>query len=69
MGNASKPPAESILKRAREARGFSQIELARRAKVAPATAFRAERGDHVKFSTLKKLAAVVGLPAQILIRS
>ena len=56
----------AVLRRAREAAGWSQRELARRAGVHQPQVVRAERGEDVLISVLARLAAPLGLAPGLL---
>ena len=56
----------AVLRRAREAAGWSQRELARRAGVHQPQVVRAERGDDMQLSVLARLAAPLGLAPGLL---
>jgi DNA-binding MarR family transcriptional regulator/DNA-binding XRE family transcriptional regulator len=57
----------SVLRRAREAAGWSQRELARRAGVHQPQVARAERGEDLLMSVLARLAAPLGLSPGLLV--
>lgn len=64
-GDAAQPPdtiaiAEAI-RAARKARGWSQTDLAERARISRPTVARVERGDSVSSATLLKIASALDL--------
>jgi transcriptional regulator with XRE-family HTH domain len=61
-------PELKRLKKLREARLLTQVELAQRAGVSEATVVRLELGQHPpRFATIKKLATALGVePAELM---
>jgi transcriptional regulator with XRE-family HTH domain len=53
-----------VIWRARKARGWNQLELARRAKVSRDTIVRVEANDDTRLGTLRKIAAALDLDVQ-----
>lgn len=54
-----------IIKRARNARGWSQTDLAERAGVSRPSVARIEGGDDVSTATLDKVAEALGLTLEL----
>ncbi|PZT91585.1 MAG: transcriptional regulator [Gordonia sp. (in: high G+C Gram-positive bacteria)] len=61
----SNPGFGTRIRQARDARGWSQGELAARAHVSRPTIARTERGDDVSTATLVKVASALGLAVEI----
>ena len=55
----------SRIRQAREARGWSQEELATRSAVSRPSIARIERGDDVSTATLGKVASALGLAVEL----
>lgn len=65
-------PLRLRVKELREAKGFSQLELARRAEVRPATVIAIEKGrtTGVDFDVLERLAVALGVdPGFLVVRT
>jgi len=59
------PEFGKVIRDARDARGWSQDELGRRASLSRPTIARVERGDDISTATLAKIAAVLGLKFEL----
>lgn len=59
------PDFGKVIRDARDARGWSQEELGRRASLSRPTIARVERGDDISTATLAKIAAVLGLKFEL----
>jgi transcriptional regulator with XRE-family HTH domain len=55
------------LRRLRESKVMSQRELAAKAGVSPATIVRAERGEVIRFVTIRRLADALGVSPESLV--